>query len=293
VTGLIAVTAVTLLAGLICALSAGLPGRFSPELKPYLTYTYKFREDGRVGTCWLGKNDSPDSYAPECVDPPAAGKRLTFVWGDSHAALFYPGLKVVDAGRDRFADFARSACPPILGVTNHKWCDASNAFVATRVQALKPDTVILFAHWPAYIDIHTDDTQFWTELLGTIRQIRNWGVKDVIVVGPAPSWRNTLPKDLLRLAIFKHDYNVSTRTTWMLEPKVQTVDQLLAQRLHGLPGVTYFSAYDALCDDTGCITTLDGTANGLTTFDYGHLTRNGAIFLAQKFVQETGYPKLR
>ncbi len=134
-----------------------------------------------------------------------------------------------------------------------------------------------------------------TSLLATIQEIRRWGVKQYHRAGTGAGLaEQSLRQDLVRRAIYLHDYSIPTRTTWQLVPKIPVVDQLLAQRLRGLPGVTYFSIYDALCDDTGCVTTVDGQSRRyLTTFDYGHLTNAGAGYLAQKLAQQTDYPDIK
>jgi hypothetical protein len=292
VPALVGWAALTLAAGLICVLGAGLPGRFSPELRPYLTYTYSFSGYARVGRCWLGKDDAADGFAPACVDPPEAGKHLVLLWGDSHAALFYPALRTVDQGRNRFAEFTRNSCPPVFDAGLYAWCSASNDFVASRIQALKPDTVILFSHWTEYLSTDPADPKLH-KLEATVARLKRAGAGRILVMGPAPNWKDKLPEDLVRQAIYRHDYVMPRRNTWMLQTEPRTVDLLMARQLSGMPGVSYFSAYDALCDDSGCLTTLDGSPEGLTSFDYGHLTLAGANYLAQKLVQETGYPDLK
>jgi hypothetical protein len=293
---LVTATALTLIVGVACFLDAGVPGRFSLqlELQPLLTFRtdHDFAPAARRDTCWLDAKDPTDGFASICVDPPASGKRLVLLWGDSHAARFYPGLKAMDDGRDRLAQFTRNACAPILGEHRYEWCDASNNFVAIRIQALKPDIVVLFSRWAQHLSTEPQDPRI-QELKTTIAKLRQWGVKRILVIGPAPTWKADLPHDLSRLVMRQHGYAIPTRTTWMLEPGIDAVDDALARSLSGLPDVTYFSAFKALCDDSGCLTTVDGTVEGLTASDYGHLTPKGATYVAQKLLQETGYPNLR
>ena len=292
VTVLVAAITVTLMAGAVCAMEGGLPGRFSPELRSYLTFTkqYDFEKDARVGSCWLDRKDAADAFSPACVDPPAAGQDLVLLWGDSHAARFYPGLRTVDS-RDRIAQFTRDACAPILGEGRFRWCDASNDFVAARIRALKPDIVILFSRWSKHLSEDPQDVRF-QELRATLAKLRDWGVPRVVVMGPAPNWQNELPLDLARKAIYRDSDIIPARTTWMLVPEVRAIDRLLERQVRDLPGVTYFSTYDALCDDSGCLTTVDGKADGLTTFDYGHLTTQGATYVAQRLVQNIVHPNI-
>ncbi|HSN18358.1 MAG TPA: acyltransferase family protein [Gammaproteobacteria bacterium] len=290
VTALVTATSLVLVAGAACALSDGMPARYSPELRSFLTYHYPVNKMGRVGSCWLGKDDAGDAFSPACVDPPAARKPLVLLWGDSHAALLYPGLRAVDGGRDRFADFARSACAPIFGArTKYYWCAPSNDYVASRVPALKPDAAILFGRWSDYLSGDAADPNL-VRLKATLATLRGWGIKRIVVVGPAPNWIGRLPEDLARQEIYHHVSGVPRRSNWMLMPEPAAVDRMLARELSGMPGVSYFSAYGAFCDDSGCLTTLDGTPGELVSYDYGHLTSAGATYLAQKLAQ--AYPGL-
>jgi hypothetical protein len=270
------------------------PGRFAAELQPYFTFkqNYDFGTDARADICWLSKDEPSDGFAPACVDPPGAGKRLVLLWGDSHAARFYPGLKAMDGGRDRLAQFTRDSCPPMMDEGKVSWCDASNRFVLARIQALKPDMVIMFSRWSRHLGAGHKDRRI-DKLLATLATLRASGIKQILVMGPAPNWQNSLPQDLVRSAIHHHDYTIPTRTKAQLIRNVQPIDVMLAERLAGLPGVGYFSTYDALCDADGCLTTTDGQADGLTSFDYGHLTTVGATYVAHALEKETGYPDLR
>ena len=287
---LVSAAGLALVAGLACVALDGVPTRISPPLRPYLTFThnYDFMGDGRGDICWLNLRQPADGFAPVCVDPPAAGKRLVLIWGDSHAARFYAGFRQVDAGRDRLAQFTRDACAPIIDEGRFGWCDASNAFVLTRIRALKPDVAILFSRWSHNISKNPKDVRL-KRLVDTLATLHSWGIKRIIVLGPAPNWKGSLPNDLVRDAVYHHSDSVPTRSSSLLDPSIPWIDELLAQRLTGLPGVTYFSTYDALCDADGCLTTVDGQPDGLTAFDYGHLTTTGAVYVAQKMVQATDF----
>ena len=54
--------------------------------------------------------------------------------------------------------------------------------------------------------------------------------------------------------------------------------------------VEYFSVIDALCNERGCLTYVPGADGDFTTWDYGHLTTPGAVFVAKAMNLEPGKP---
>jgi hypothetical protein len=263
--------------------------RFSDALKPYLTFPtrYDFKTDARVHTCRLNHHLPARSYSNDCVDPPSGNKRLVLIWGDSHAARFYPGLRNVDGDRDRMAEFARDACPPILNY-GYGNCIKSNSYVFGKIKSLQPEIVILFGIWQRYIYINKDALNF-KKVAITIRKLKEIGIKHIILIGPEPEWSNSLPSDLSRQALTSKTTLIPPRSSQFLVPKAREMDLLLKKEIGSRNDVTYFSAYDALCDESGCLTTVDGTADGLTSWDYGHLTTAGATYVARKFIEATLY----
>ena len=273
---------------LVAMYDNGIPSRFNAKLYDYLTFTrtHNFTASARADVCWLSKQAQADAYANQCVDPPSAGKKLVLLWGDSHAGRFYPGLQMVDAGRDRLAEFARDVCPPLLDLANDESCRAANDYVYSRIMALHPDVVIMFAVWPHYLGDGVNDINY-QHLITTISELDRAGVRHIVVMGTAPLWKNSLPGNLARFAVYHGEASIPARTNLLLDPIARATDLVFKTELHGMSNVTYFSTFDALCDETGCITTLDGKADGLTSFDYGHLTTQGASFVANRLMEQT------
>jgi hypothetical protein len=69
---------------------------------------------------------------------------------------------------------------------------------------------------------------------------------------------------------------------------VRSADSALRRELPASTGATYFSALEAMCDAAGCLTTINGRADGLTSWDDGHLTTPGAVYLAGKLAESVG-----
>jgi len=270
--------------GIGIATADGVPSRYGAQLADLAGYQYEFLTDARGGNiCWLENVAVPDEFDPECVDPDD-GSPLTVLWGDSHAARFYPGLRAVEDGV-RLAQFTRSSCPPVLDIEFPE-CRAGNAWVIEQLGRLQPRRVILFAAWTDYPNV--DPTaQVAEQLEATIAELTRLGVDEIVVMGPAPRWEDSLPSNMLAYANEQGDETFPSRTFYRFQRNVLAKDEEMVGWLSSSPA-TYFSVTDAMCDDDGCLTTTNGLVDGLTTWDYGHLTTTGAVYVAEQLVDAIG-----
>ena len=276
--GLLLAMAAIAAAGLLVMDRRGFPGRFPSTVAQYADYRYDFRSDARIGTCWLNGKFAASGYADECVDPAAPGKPLLLLWGDSHAGRLYPGLRIAARGRVRIAEYVRNACAPYLSTVNPA-CLRNNRYVLSRVSGLKPRVVVLFAAWNR--DPHDDPApaSVARRIGATIRALREAGATRVVVLGPAPQWRPDLPKALVGLYQRKPYDRPPRYTDFGQVATAHALDRYLAAHLGGDPGVAYVSTIDAMCKAGACLTWV-GSAGELSSWDYGHLTTPGAIYLA-------------
>ena len=275
------------IAGAAVARFDGLPFRFKGAEAPYGTYSYEYERDARMPVCWVPKNSPPDSYAKECVDPDDGHKPLILLWGDSHAARLYPGLREVAGNRYRIAQFTRSGCAPNFWTFHPSRstgpCTRSSVYVMHRVQELRPDVVVVFSRWYEW----TDET-INRILPRVVHSLRANGAKHVIVVGPVPEWRPSLPEIMFRAARMEHrippmrmqDHLVASR--WR-------IDKAMRAAIEKQGEATYVSAIDAFCDGTGCLTRVSDDPASLTTWDYGHLTTAGARRLAERITASEAF----
>ena len=247
----------------------GIESRAGEPVRAYAHYAYDWRGPSREGRCSLvGAPGEPAAFPPECIDPPGPTPRPTVVlWGDSHAALLYPGLREAAGDRLRLAQFTRSGCRPYLASAKPA-CREGNAEVMAHIRALRPEYVVLFAYWTG--NDYVDADQVLRDLDAGIAAMHAAGVGRVVVVGPAPRWREWLPKLLLRRHADAPFLRVPRRLRGETLPEPQALDAALAGALAGREGVAYVSAMDRLCDLRGCLVWIDDPAE-LTTWDYGHL----------------------
>ena len=280
-------TAMTAVAGLAMVVIAndGFASRFPDPVARYADYQYDFRKDARVGTCWLRNRQPIDGYAKECIDQGTAP--LLVIWGDSHAARLYPGLRAVFGKRMRLAQFTRNACLPFMDAA-WRSCVNNNAYVVQQIARLKPAEVLLFAFWNQK---NPPPASVVRRIEATIGLLQDAGAHDIVVLGPAAQWREKLPQNLLRLYHAAAYRQAPVRTRFGLEPSAAILDRSLATALAGRPGVRYFSTYGALCDAAGCLTRIGNDPQALTTWDYGHLTTPGATYVARRLDSSMALPR--
>lgn len=264
----------------------GFPSRFDGVVRQYSQFisTFKPHAGARRDECWMSEKDAPDGYSPSCVDAPAKGKPLVFLWGDSHAARFYPGLAAMDKGHFRIAQFTRDSCPPISDFS-YENCVKSYAPVLEKVKETKPDVVVLFAVWNDYTELSHIDIK---RLNSTVEKLKALGVPKIIVMGPAPKWSLSLPENMVKISQEGLYHSVPERTFIGLDPSSKKIDEVMAKQFAGMAGVEYFSTFNAFCNQDGCLTRTTPDITSLPTYDYGHLTQAGGEYLAQKLMEATG-----
>ena len=242
--------------------SGGLAWRYPDEIRPVLaTMQYDPASNARVFKCWLDGVAAVEKYSPEC------GVGDTLIWGNSHAGRLYAGLK-----RDGVdvAQFTRDSCAPSLG-SEDEVCVRSNVAILEKIAELRPKKVILFAAWANYKhgDAQNDG------LATTLIKLKGM-VGDVVVVGPSPSWSPDLPTQAY--SFYRSNGYLPDR---MLPRPLEyrKIDEALAA-VSAAAHVRFISAFEALCNEKGCLTHTPISRAELLSWDSGHLTVAGARFLA-------------
>lgn len=240
--------------------SGGALWRYPSEIRPVLeTMNYNPRDDARMD-CWLDNKAGFDAYAASCK----IGK--TVVWGDSHAGRLYTGLRRDGGG---ISQFARDSCMPIVGDASlSPVCAASNVQALKEIERTRPRRVIMFAVWMQY-------KPDFAALEATLRRLKA-AADDVILLGPSPSFSPNLPEQAYQ------DWLSRGALPERLIPLTQNyreMDEALLWAARGA-GATFVSLHDAMCNQEGCLTHTPTGKSDLVSWDYGHLTTNGARFVA-------------
>ena len=250
--------------GIITAVASGFSFRFSPEIRDIALIPQK-NNAGFLDKCFL---EAPGSrFDSNCIEQ--GEKTLLFLWGDSTAAALYPGLKKAeDAFPFRLARFTAPACAPILKAGSNARCDDANDIVFRFIKAAHPEIVLLHAMWNNSTDL--------AKLGQTIEQLKAIHVPRIVVLGPVPVWKRTLPNALVNGYRLRHV--IADRiATGVSGPQ----DDERMEAFSKAAGVEFISAWHALCTSEGCMTRVGPAANDVIASDIVHLSDAGSNFLSE------------
>ena len=249
---------------IVTAIASGFGFRFSPEIRDIAQLASQ-NNAGFRDKCFL---EAPGAqFNSNCIEQ--GEKPLLFLWGDSTAAALYPGLrKAQETFPFRLARFAAPACAPILATGSNAWCDEANELVFGFIKSSVPEIVLLHAMWDKNNDLD--------KLRETIRRIKAVNIPRIVILGPVPVWKRTLPHSLVNFYRLRH--GIADRIGDGVSGP-QRDEQMEA--FSKAAGVEYISAWHTLCNSDGCMTRVGPTANDVITTDIVHLSDAGSNFLVQ------------
>jgi peptidoglycan/LPS O-acetylase OafA/YrhL len=235
-----------------------------------LAYT-SYDADGvmRNGTCFLtsGFNDFAFYRKDKCLKLKPHQRNFLLI-GDSHAAHLWPGL-IANHPEINFLQATASGCKPVVGTTGDKRCtDLIEFILRDFLPHHHIEGIILSARW-ASSDV--------SSVKATTAMLHAYA-EQIAVFGPIVEYDQALPRILAKAA---KSNEVSFASKYREFDQAKT-DRLLDTALQGTD-TKYFSVYRALCSSQ-CVVRADG--NVPLQFDYGHLTREGSVFLMSKLGAE-------
>ena len=268
------------LAGYACFEQDGFRGRF-PKLIHELTTIYSdMNEEWRLHECFLTPEDDNYQFADSCLGPTRTS--LIVLWGDSHAAALYPGLKHFgDTNNVQIGQYTAGQCLPLVGWTHsnnsYRYCKQINDQIIRKIKLLKPTLLILHGNWKIQ---HASK-----DLENTATVLHDLGVDKILLIGPVPQWHKGLPRQLL-MSWGKGQKNTlpPIYLNTGLDTEIPLIDTHLRELANRL-GLAYLSAYKEMCNRVGCITRIGDHGNQLISFDYGHLSPAGSVYLFNFFAK--------
>jgi peptidoglycan/LPS O-acetylase OafA/YrhL len=250
--------------GIAAVVTAGFEFRFPREILEIARIRGTEDNPAFRDHCFLYAEGS--AFDASCVGP--GNKPLLFLWGDSTAAALYPALKDAEEklGRFRLARFGAPACAPILDGGTNSRCDEANRKVFDFVVSSHPDVMLLHAKWGRSTDLE--------RLRATIHTLRGHGVQRIVLLGPVPVWKRTLPLSLINAYRFTHELpdRIGIGVSGPEE------DQMMEVFSKG-EGIEYVSARKVLCDPSGCLTKVGAAPSDVLATDNVHLSEQGSKFL--------------
>jgi peptidoglycan/LPS O-acetylase OafA/YrhL len=271
----------TISAALVVMLGIVYSGSLIPKRYAALTgmvdFTYDARSDWREGSCFLEPEamQRGDAFETCQIEHFDISKPVLLLWGDSHAAHLYRGYENAYGDRYNIVQRTASLCPPLLDytVSYRPGCKELNDGIWTSIADITPSKVVLSARW---------SESMTGPLLKTTEELKANGISDIDLIGPVPEWETSLPKQIADY-VEKHD-----RFPELLREGQDlsryAVDSAM-RRFAKQNGIAYLSPTEILCPDKACQTRVGETPQSVTQFDTAHLTKDGSIFLVDKFLQ--------
>jgi len=250
---------------------------YGSRLPKIISAATKFNvtDEWRLHKCFLEDEDSNTGFIDDCLDRDK--KPLIFLWGDSYAAALYPGLKALKETRGvGIAQFTASACPPLMDWISPTRisCKNINDSNLALIKKIKPDIVLLHSDWAANYDV--------TNLDITISELKKTGIQKIILLGPVPVWKVSLKRH-----IFDYFKNNPLKSQPPLYIRFGLVEGIpgLDQDMRAIAqknGVSYISAYEAMCNSDGCLTRVGEEGKDITSFDDGHLSQQASRYFINR-----------
>ncbi|MEZ0238739.1 MAG: acyltransferase family protein [Methylophilaceae bacterium] len=236
------------------------PGRVTNTMA-YVNY--EVTDMMRTGQCFMSTSagDFKRFDKPACLALDVS-KPNYLIFGDSHAAHLWYGLKRTYPDVN-FMQATSSGCKPLIGRNTDPTCNKMVNYIAEGfVPKSHPDAIILSANW-----LGSDAA----DLQKTIDALRPH-TKRIIVFGPIVAYDQPLPRILARSLYAQDPAVVASHRI----PGRDEIDRALADRLR-TQDVEYISLFRTLCP-SDCVTWIN--RNTPLQYDYGHLTREGSVFVA-------------
>lgn len=266
--------------GMLAIAGDGLPSRFPPQLRGIASWSEDNKAAWRMGHCYFHWSSFED-FASECTPKKRPGVPLVLLWGDSHAADLYSGMRAVQSKMAiDIAQWTVAGCPPtVKPYRGGKACVAWGVRAMDRLAKFNPDTIVLAGAWERYMESGLYPDQIIDMLFDTVRRLKQLGIRHIVVFGPGPLWRISLPVDLFRYMVNTRAERIPERLGTVSDA-IWSLDAAMAARA-AAENVQYMSVVGYFCDKTGCRTVGNGALAGpdLLYRDRDHLSMTGSKLL--------------
>jgi peptidoglycan/LPS O-acetylase OafA/YrhL len=261
--------------GLFIYTKNGFETRYNEHIRPLVNFNGRQASDYLTESKCFVEPANYGSMLQKCSKNPAEPNRPTLMLlGDSYGGHLYAGLTARFSATWNVRQITSSGCPPIFDFKSKfsPKCSELNAKILELLKDNPPNRVMLSARWGFYNN--------WREVASTVAALRQIGVKQIDMVGPVPEWTHNLNSLLYDFAV--KNKTIPERVLFGLKPENAELD-VQVRDFATKHNIRYISALSALCNEKGCLTYVNGNYGALTSFDAGHLTREGSIYLGAHF----------
>jgi hypothetical protein len=248
----------------------GFPSRYSSGAIQVASYLdYDSAKYSREGSCFISSGYEYRNFDPsKCLrmDPQ---KKNYLLLGDSHAAHLWYGLSTTLGGVNVLQATASGCRPtPEQPTLVDETCKRLTNYVYEDfLPKHHLDRLLITARWQDGDIAPLSRALDWARERGIV----------VVLLGPMVQYDAPLPR-LLALSIRGNDPAIPDEHRVNQRPLDEAMSALATQK-----GVDYISFYQALCGPQSCD---EFAAKGIPLqFDYGHLTKEGSVLVAQKVSQ--------
>lgn len=231
--------------------------------------------DGRFGLCSLDEyktvTKSLDCLAVAMENTITDGRQPILIIGDSHGRDMFRTLGYAFPN-EQFIMLYQSACAPAeySPRATYKCFPMLLKEMEGILSTVDPKLVVLASHWPL---------AGVSEAEKTINEVKKRS-DNILVIGPAPRFKNVVTDELLSLGLSYEDLNSETRLPARFLFDVYGARDNLKD-ITKRAGVYFYDRLSVLCDSTGCLSFVPDTERSLLYFDEQHLTEAGMKFLAR------------
>ncbi len=234
------------------------------EILAYLDYDW--RTEMRAGTCFLTPptHDFSTHFSKRDCLTLKPGKNF-LILGDSHAADLWYGLQTTYPDVN-FLQATVASCRPVLKSNGSSSCKELMQFIFKEfLPNTHLDGIILAARW---------EPELAKEAKTTAQFLRAYADR-VFVFGPTVEYDQDFPRIWAR-SLVTNDADLISRHRVNAR---EEADRVLASEISADKDITYVSIYRAFCNPKCALSAEGGQP---LQWDYGHLTREGSIYVASR-----------
>ena len=238
---------------------------------------YNPSKDYRSGECFLNPDQDVATADLNFCLPTGSGKKA-IIWGDSHAAHLYMGLKKTLADYNiSLGQLTASACPPILGIdiSVRPYCKDANTIFIRKIAEVQPDLLIITASWPTI-------PEYLNSFDLTLDEVEKLNIKNVIVIGEGPWFKRSVP--MIMVERLKNDSTNFDAIDDLENLKITKSDNAIGKIISARKDMVYISLFKTLCPKGLCpMASQDGKP---LIFDVVHLTPEGSAFYSKEITPQ-------